>query len=151
MSLSQKRRCLTATREARASSGLKHEYLLFIAGALVALLAGPALAQSPEVVREWDFVKGIQDWQPNQTAKVRQAADGIVVTTDGRDPVVIGRVHALEGGGTKSGWQAANRRVGQDLDASVWPFKTKLRHPDRASAMVQRRFLFAFFDPQHPG
>jgi hypothetical protein len=65
--------------------------------------------------------------------------------------VVIGRVHALEGGGTKSGWQAANRRVGQDLDASVWPFKTKLRHPDRASAMVQRRFLFAFFDPQHPG
>src|ERR1019366_1366093 len=66
-------------------------------------------------------------------------------------PVVIGRVHALAGGGTKSGWQAANRRVGQDLDASVWPFKTKLRHPDRASAMVQRRFLFAFFDPQHPG
>jgi hypothetical protein len=34
-------------------------------------------------------------------------------------PVVIGRVHALEGGGTKSGWQAANRGVGQDLDASV--------------------------------
>jgi hypothetical protein len=33
--------------------------------------------------------------------------------------VVIGRVHALAGGGTKSGWQAANRRVGQDLDASV--------------------------------
>ena len=89
MSLSQKRRCLTATREARASSGLKHEYLLFIAGALVALLAGPALAQSPEVVREWDFVKGIQDWQPNQTAKVRQAADGIVVTTDGRDPQLL--------------------------------------------------------------
>jgi hypothetical protein len=35
------------------------------------------------------------------------------------DSVVIGRVHALAGGGTKSGWQAANRRVGQDLDASV--------------------------------
>src|ERR1039458_1280363 len=34
-------------------------------------------------------------------------------------PVVIGRVHALPGGGTTSGWQAANRRVGQDLDASV--------------------------------
>jgi hypothetical protein len=34
-------------------------------------------------------------------------------------PVMIGRVHALEGGGTKSGWQAANRGVGQDLDASV--------------------------------
>ena len=34
-------------------------------------------------------------------------------------PVVIGRVHALEGGGTKSGWKAANRGVGQDLDASV--------------------------------
>jgi hypothetical protein len=33
--------------------------------------------------------------------------------------VVIGRVHALEGGGTKSGWKAANRGVGQDLDASV--------------------------------
>jgi hypothetical protein len=36
-----------------------------------------------------------------------------------RQAVVIGRVHALEGGGTKSGWQAANRGVGQDLDASV--------------------------------
>src|ERR1039457_7640479 len=74
-----------------------------------------------------------------------------VVDGGGWRAVVIGRVHALEGGGTKSGWKAANRRVGQDLDASVWPFKTKLRHPDRASAMVQRRFLFAFFDPQHPG
>jgi hypothetical protein len=37
----------------------------------------------------------------------------------GPTAVVIGRVHALEGGGTKSGWKAANRRVGQDLDASV--------------------------------
>jgi dipeptidyl aminopeptidase/acylaminoacyl peptidase len=38
---------------------------------------------------------------------------------DTNQAVVIGRVHALEGGGTKSGWQAANRGVGQDLDASV--------------------------------
>ena len=34
-------------------------------------------------------------------------------------PVVIGRVHAPAGGGTELGWQAANRRVGQELDASV--------------------------------
>ena len=38
---------------------------------------------------------------------------------DTNQAVVIGRVHALEGGGTKSGWQAAHRGVGQDLDASV--------------------------------
>src|ERR1035438_5590112 len=51
--------------------------------------------------------------------------------------VVIGRVHALEGGGTKSGWQAANRRVRQDLDASVWPFKTKLRNRSEESRVVR--------------
>ena len=89
MSLSQKRRCLTATREARAPSVLRHDFRLFTAAALVALLAGPALAQSPEVMREWNFAKGLQDWQPNQTAKVKQAADGIVVTTDGHDPQLL--------------------------------------------------------------
>src|ERR1035437_11043191 len=89
MSHSQERRCLTVAREARASSGLKHDFRLFTAAALVALRAGPALAQSPEVVREWNFAKGLQDWQPNQTAKVKQAADGIVVSTDGRDPQLL--------------------------------------------------------------
>ena len=89
MGLSEKRRCLAATREAGTSGVLKHDFLLFIAGALVAWVAGPALAQSPEVVREWEFAKGLQGWQPNQSAKVKQSADGIVVTTDGRDPQLL--------------------------------------------------------------
>src|SRR5271169_71618 len=89
MSLSEKRCCRNAMREARAPIVLKDVFLLIIAGALVALLAGQAVAQSTEVVRDWDFAKGLQGWETNQTAKVQQAADGIVVTTDGRDPQLL--------------------------------------------------------------
>lgn len=49
----------------------------------------------------------------------RKITSDTKLANDHCSPVVIGRVHALPGGGTTSGWQAANRRVGQDLDASV--------------------------------
>ncbi len=89
MSLTQRRRCLIATCAARAPSILKGAFLIVLAGALVASLVGTAFSQSPEVVREWNFAKGLQGWQPNETAKVKQAANGIVVTTDGRDPQLL--------------------------------------------------------------
>jgi len=65
------------------------------------------LALAPAALAGWDI----------QSGAVPPGAETAEI--EGWEPVVIGRVHALEGGGPKSGWEAANRGVGQDLDASV--------------------------------
>ena len=61
---------------------------LLVVAALLAQWAS-AVAQPREVVREWDFSKGLQGWSPNATAHVRQVADGIEVSTDGMDPQLL--------------------------------------------------------------
>ena len=59
----------------------------------------------------------ISVFPPNpRLAKLSIAA---IEPIDEVQPLVIGRVHVLPSGGTESGWQAANRSVGQNLDASV--------------------------------
>ncbi len=58
--------------------------------ALIAVIATlPAFAEAPEVAYAVDFAKGLQGWKPNGTAKVTAAKNGIVVTTNGVDPVLI--------------------------------------------------------------
>jgi hypothetical protein len=61
---------------------------LLIAAVLLAL-ASPSRAASSGVAYQCDFAKGLQGWAPNATAAVKQAPDGIVVTTDGRDPQLL--------------------------------------------------------------
>lgn len=65
--------------------------------ALLALLVTvPALAEAPQVVYSVDFTRGLQGWQPNATARVTEAKDGIVVTTNGIDPILVSPDLAIE-------------------------------------------------------
>jgi len=63
---------------------------MLCAVALAVLPATAIRAEAPDVICAWDFAKGLQGWEPNRTAEVTQAEDGIVVTTDGSDSILIG-------------------------------------------------------------
>jgi hypothetical protein len=60
-----------------------------VSALLVLLLPLSALADTPEVAYAVDFTKGLQGWRPNATARVTEAKDGIVVTTNGVDPILV--------------------------------------------------------------
>lgn len=54
--------------------------------ACAALCLFSAAGEESQVLAQWDFSKGVQGWVPNAAAPVKQAPDGIMIETDGRDP-----------------------------------------------------------------
>lgn len=62
---------------------------MLAAAAALALAANCRVADTPQVVCAWDFTRGLEGWQPGATARVSPARDGIVVTTDGNDPILV--------------------------------------------------------------
>ena len=63
--------------------------MFLILAACAVLGAFPAVTGDEPVACEWNFEHGMQGWAPGEKDRVKPTKDGIVIETDGHDPLLI--------------------------------------------------------------